>query len=352
MGASILHIRLFGEFSLSYGKGPVAGLNKPRLQSLLAYLILHAGAPVTRQHLAFVLWPDTEEAKARNNLRQALHQLRQALPEPDLILVEGQAITWQSKPQQIIDVQVFERALAQSDAAERRADRAAMQQALEDALAGYAGDLLPGCYDDWIIPERERLQQRRHLAVKKLVEALEAQQAYARAVQAAQTLIRLDPLAEESHITLMRLHGQNHDGPGVRRVYQSAVDTFQRELGLPPGQTLQQAYRHWQLAAAASPSPAVAEPGSSLTLAGRQPEWELLQAAWRRAAGGDAQLALITGEAGIGKSRLAEELFHWIKRQGLIATHTRCYAGEGRLSLAPVSEWLRSDALRPHWGAR
>ena len=56
----------------------------------------------------------------------------------------------------------------------------------------------------------------------------------------------------------------------------------------------------------------------------------------------------MTGDAGIGKSRLAEELLTWAERQGVITARTRSYAAEGRLSLAPVSEWLRSDALAPH----
>ena len=84
-----------------------------------------------------------------------------------------------------------------------------------------------------------------------------------------------------------------------------------------------------------------------LTLVGRQAEWQQLQEAWQLAMNGDAHFALITGEAGIGKSRLAEELFNWVNQQGFTAAHTRSYAAEGRLSLAPVIEWLRSPILAP-----
>ncbi len=86
---------------------------------------------------------------------------------------------------------------------------------------------------------------------------------------------------------------------------------------------------------------------------GRQAEWQQLRSAWRQAAGGQARLALITGEAGIGKSRLAEELFNaalggQASPQGLTVARTRSYAAEGRLSLAPITEWLRSSSLNPH----
>jgi predicted ATPase/DNA-binding XRE family transcriptional regulator len=83
-------------------------------------------------------------------------------------------------------------------------------------------------------------------------------------------------------------------------------------------------------------------------LVGRLAEWSRLRAAWERAVLGQAGFALLTGDAGIGKSRLAEELSTWAQRQGVATAKTRSYAAEGRLSLAPVSEWLRSDALSPH----
>jgi DNA-binding SARP family transcriptional activator len=71
-----LHLRLLGDFSLIYADRQVTSLNIIRLQSLLAYLVLHRDVPQQRQHLAFLFWPDTTEAQARNNLRQLLHQLR------------------------------------------------------------------------------------------------------------------------------------------------------------------------------------------------------------------------------------------------------------------------------------
>ncbi|RIK24939.1 MAG: 6-hydroxy-D-nicotine oxidase, partial [Chloroflexi bacterium] len=55
------------------------------------------------------------------------------------------------------------------------------------------------------------------------------------------------------------------------------------------------------------------------------------------------------GEAGIGKSRLAEELATWVSRQGTRTAHTRAYAAEGALAYAPVAEWLAAESLRANW---
>jgi predicted ATPase len=86
-------------------------------------------------------------------------------------------------------------------------------------------------------------------------------------------------------------------------------------------------------------------------LIGRQREWGMLVETWRRiqdVPAGGPDFALVTGEAGIGKSRLAEELLVWGGQQGATTARARCYAAEGRLSLAPVTEWLRGDGLHPH----
>ena len=62
---------------------------------------------------------------------------------------------------------------------------------------------------------------------------------------------------------------------------------------------------------------------------------------WREKATGGARLALISGEAGIGKTRLAEALVEWVGRQGIPALTARCYATEGELAYAPAVAWLR-----------
>ncbi len=342
----LLHIQLLGGFSIAYGEKPISSINTSRLQSLLAHLVLNANIPQSRQHVAFLLWPDTSESNARNNLRQYLHQLRHLLPDAGRFLaVDTNNICWLQDEGQKVDVQRFERALAEAESAGQHKDLSTEQHWLKEALTCYQGDLLPGCYDDWIIADRERLRQGCHSAAQKLVHALEEQRDYAAALQATQTLLRLDPLDESSYVTLMRLHDLNQDHPAARRVYQSAAEILQRELGVEPGESLRQAYDRVTRPHVTHQSERTAAP---LTLVGRQVEWQQLREAWQHAINGEACFVLITGEAGIGKSRLAEELFNWVNQQGFTAAHTRSYAAEGRLSFAPVIEWLRSPTLRPH----
>src|SRR5258708_9397233 len=140
-----LHIRLLGDFSLRYSDQQGTSLNTTRLRSLLAYLVLHRDVPQQRQHLAFLFWPDATEAQARNNLRQLLHQLHQALPAVEQFLsADTHMLHWHPVTPCHLDVAEFEQALALADAATRRNDQHALQSALEQADSLYHGELLPG----------------------------------------------------------------------------------------------------------------------------------------------------------------------------------------------------------------
>jgi DNA-binding SARP family transcriptional activator len=342
-----LHIQLLGDFRLAEDDGePLTGANTPRLQSLLAYLLLHRDAPQARSHLAFQFWPDSTEAQARSNLRTLLHRLRQALPEDKLFLhVDAQNVRWRPDAPCSLDVADFEAALAQAEAVQLAGDEAGQQTALEQAVSLYSGDLLPSCYDDWLLPQRERLLQAYLRALERLVDLLERQHAYDQAIAYARQLLRHDPLHEAAYRRLMRLHALKGDRAGALRVYHTCATTLHRELEVEPGPATQRAYEDL-LQAEDRPTPTIPTAPGITPLVGREEEWRQLQTAWRRAARGP-RFVLLQGEAGIGKTRLVEELLAWAGQQGIAHAYARCYAAEGELAYAPVMALLRSRPLPP-----
>ena len=340
-----LHIQLFGDFHLMLGEVPLTTVRHARERALLAYLLLHRNAPRSRQHLAFLFWPDTGEAQALTNLRNLLFKLRQALPDPDrFLLTEAHAVQWRPDAPYTLDVAAFEAAAAQ----------AATVADLEQAALLYRGDLLPSCYDDWILPERARLQQMAMGLLERLIGMLEERRELHAAIACARQLGQLDPLNETACRTLIRLHAADNDRAGALRVYHSFVRKLRDELGVDPSAETQSAYR--RLLSTENATGSAAPPASWATpdqppLVGRQPEWRRLLDAWRAAAGGNPHLLLLAGEAGIGKTRLAEELLAWISRQGLAGAAAHCYAAEGALTYAPVAAWLRAPALQKRLSA-
>jgi len=253
---------------------------------------------------------------------------------------------WRPDASYILDVIEFENLIAQ---AKDLTDNPVTQRAaLEAAVALYHGDLLPSGYDDWIIPERERLRQAFSEALESLVWLAEEQRDYSAAIHYANHLLRHDPLHEPAYRLLMRCHALNGDRAGALRVYHTCVTVLQRELGVEPGQEVQAAYTRlldMEIPTALGTHAAPPLPTSE-RLVGRQQEWQTLRTAWQSIAQRQAHFCLIRGEAGIGKTRLAEELLAWAERQGIATARTRSYAAAGGLAYTPVIEWLRSEALQ------
>jgi len=336
--ADTLRITLLGSFRLLLAGRPVPGFDQARLQQLLAYLLLNRGSPVPRQQLAFLFWPDSTEEQARTNLRNLWHRLRRALPGADLLLATDElAMQWRDGAPWWLDVAEFERHLARAGSAAGAEERL---RHLEQAVADYGGELLPGCYDDWLLAERERLAQAYGRALEELAALYEDRRDYRSAIGHAQALLRHDSLHEPAYARLMRLHALNDDRAAALHTYHSCATVLRRELDAEPDRATREFYE--QLLSARAQPLTLPLLEAAAPLVGRDGEWALLQRAWRQAAGRPG-LVLIAGEAGIGKTRLAEAMVEWAARQGIAVLTARCYAGEGELAYAPLVAWLRAQ---------
>ncbi|MBE2224117.1 MAG: hypothetical protein IAF02_21435 [Anaerolineae bacterium] len=310
MADSPLTITLFGEFNLVSQGQQVIALNGERPITLLAYLLLHRETAVSRQHLAFTLWPDSSDNQARANLRNLFYTLRHALPDADSYLTaDAMTLQWRGDADFSLDVAEFTEALAEAKTAVTPQEQIAH---LETAVAYYKGDLLPGNYDDWIIPMREELRQAYLDALHQLVDLRKQAGDYRAAARTSQRLIQHDPLDETAYVQLMHLHALSGDRAGVRRVYEACLQALRRELDVAPGPATQAAYEELlRLEAPTSlpePAPLISPirpsplPVPATSFIGR--EAELAQIA-ERLADPACRLLTIVGPGGMGKTRLA-----------------------------------------------
>src|SRR5712692_5752848 len=201
-----MRISLFGNLRISFAGQPVTAVNTNRLQSLIAYLILHGDAPQPRERLAFVLWPASSESQARTNLRQLLHHLKRALPpECNFLVTNHFTVRWRQDAPCAIDAVDFLAAIVEAGAARTAQDRPREIQSLTTAAQLYEDDLLPALYDDWLTPLREDYRRISEV-LHRLATIFEEQKEYGAAIPWAERLVALDSLCESHHQLLIRLH--------------------------------------------------------------------------------------------------------------------------------------------------
>jgi len=342
-----MRIELFGNLRITCHEQLVVSVNTNRLQSLLAFLLLHGEAPQPREQLAFTLWPESSEPQARTNLRQLIHHLRRALPADCCFLsADNHTVQWRRDPACSVDVAEFDAALERAAGCRARTDAEGEIQALKEGVRLYQDDLLRGSYDEWLLPKREDYRRQFAAALGRLAALLEDRRDYAEAIRHAERLVAFDPLLESHHQILIRLHTANHDRAGALRAYHQCMRVLRRELAVDPAPATRDLYNVALEAAAPANVPAVAPAPQTSSMVGRKREWGRLVECWHLAARAENRLAIILGEPGIGKSRLAEELHDWCARQGATVARARCYAAQGQLAYAPIAEWLRSSPLR------
>jgi DNA-binding SARP family transcriptional activator len=216
----LLKIQLFVEFCLAYDDEPLIKIHTERLQSLLAYLLLNRHLPQSRQKLATQLWIDTTESEARANLRRRLHDLRRLLPNAEqFLLINQTTIQWNSQSPFTLDVAEFEEAIFQAKRAKQAGNIDQLCQQYENAIALYTGELLPSCYDEWIVPKRETLKQQVIQALTELVALLGEQGDYRSGIVYAQQWLQMDALSESAYRHLMQLYTQSGDRARALQVY-------------------------------------------------------------------------------------------------------------------------------------
>src|SRR5262245_6120402 len=369
-----LELTLLGGFQARLvPRGPI---NVPtrKARALLAYLALPPGKPHARDRLAALLWGDLPQAQSRGSLRKALFWLRQALG--DRVIADAETVELNADAASI-DVGQFERRLADGSAT-----------ALAEAADLYQGDLLAGLtlreapFEEWLGGERERL---RELWVNGLTRLLDHQRQAGQtdgAILTAVKLIAADPLQEPVHRTLMQLYMQAGRRGAALRQYQTCVTLLERELRAQPGDATKALYREIlqsrgvvastpegsALAAKEMPAIPTVSPGvvpslssAEAPLIGRKRELSRLIALLDEAWTGGRRLAVIAGEAGVGKSRLAAGLGAAAVQRGGQVLQGRCYESERSLPFSPWISALRDarlaansnavGSLRPVWRA-
>ncbi|HUW10315.1 MAG TPA: BTAD domain-containing putative transcriptional regulator, partial [Anaerolineae bacterium] len=280
---------------------------------------------------------------------------------------------------------------------------------LQSAVELYRGDFLDGFYDDWVVNERYRLEALYLEALARLTAGHEGDGNHEKALAAALQLLDHDPLREDAHRAAMRAYCRLGRRSAALGQYDHCREVTLEELGVEPMAETTELYRailenRFEVgrlpraipvegpvpsqvegpvpsqvegpvpSQVEGPVPSLvegpaAEPPvqagrspldvvASIPLVGREQEMASLHRCWREAQATQGKLVLVSGEAGVGKSRLIEEFANRLRWQGVRVLWGRCYEFERVLPYQPVAEalravlaTLRSDGLAgfPQW---
>lgn len=319
-------------------------------QSLLAYLALHRQRPQPRERLADLFWGERPERRARRSLATALWHIRRCLPDDSLLISDVQSAQFDPQANLWLDVEEFESLAAGPDV-----------RSLQSTVALYRGEFMEGFYDDWVLNERYRLETLLSEALARLMTGLELQGQHDDALAAALRLLQHDPLREDAHRSAMRAFCRLGQRNAALEQYRRCQEIVQQELGVEPMSETADLYREildgrFEIgpaveagaAARIAVRPAVPpgysplDPVARSPLVGREPEMAFLRDGFEEARAGRGGLVVVSGEAGVGKTRLVEELADQLRWQGVRVLWGRCYEFERLLPYQPIGEALQA----------
>jgi DNA-binding SARP family transcriptional activator len=217
----------------------LTGLEASKDQELLSYLLIHRDRPHSREALAALLWADTSTEKSKKYLRQALWHLHAALNSDsenssDVLMVDHDWLSLNPCSNLWTDVADFERAFAAAEGIPGRQLEAETARGLKDAVTLYNDDLLPGYYQDWILFERERLQNMYLLMLDKLIVYLQFRGEYEVAQGYGAIILRYDAARERTHRQMMHLYSLAGDRTSALRQFERCAQALKQELGVKP----------------------------------------------------------------------------------------------------------------------
>ena len=228
----------FGQFHLRCRGVAWHKPNCGKAWQLFWYLASQRRATHTRDALAGLFWGDIPNEQAKKQLRQALwrlHAEEPSLPPPAsarLIVVEGEHVRLNPAIEWWIDAEVFEQQFAQLRCAQALdADGA---RAVRQAIALYRGDFLEGCYQDWCLYGRERLQNQYLALLDKLMDYCLSQGDYEEGLQCGARVLQINPGSERAHRQMMKLHYLAGDRTAAIQQYQHCQKALKEELGVAP----------------------------------------------------------------------------------------------------------------------
>jgi DNA-binding SARP family transcriptional activator len=359
-----LQLSLFGVPIVKHGETTLTFSTRKAL-ALLVFLAVEGGLH-TRKALSEAFWPELDARHGRAALRATLLELRRLFERSHEasagahLRIEGETLGIAQDGSLLVDLRLVESAakLAERGVAPHGGQaREDLLEQLEEAARLVRGPFLADftlrdsqLFDDWSTQHREYWHRRVCQVFDALSSLYEQGGEVERAIDIVTRWLGFDPLNEEGYRRLMRLRFAQGDRVGALRAFSRCHSVLAEELQVEPEpETVALAKRMRHTAplssiqarppqASAGPSPSNLLDGPFL---GRSAEFGAMIESYQRARAGQPRLVLLEGEAGIGKTRLADEFVRWAQAQGADILVGRALPTGNELAYQPLIDLLR-----------
>lgn len=344
-----LQLKFLGEPKVAY-RGQTLKFATRKTLALLIYLVLEGGTHA-REKLATLLWPESDTRHGQGSLRNTLGYLRAALKPAGVPLqIERQTLGYDFEFPFQADVQLVEAATKALHTG------TTSTQSLQDAIEAYDGDFLDGFslgdapgFDNWASLERESWHRQIVAICDRLCQVYEVGGNFNQAVDTARRWLALDPYNETAYQRLIQYHFAAGDRTAALEAYDELRVMLDEEFDAEPApeaEALVARIRSEVRPTSNRLKPEVFPERGEMPFVGRAAEHTALVTAYHAAQQGHPQVALLVGEGGIGKTRLATEFLRWAVAQGADVLRGRAFETGGQLPYQAVTRALRTRLER------
>ena len=317
-----LTINVLGDLEVLLDDVPIQSFESDKVRALLAYLVVEAARPHSREALIGLLWSDCSEEAARHNLSQALFNLRLALGDhtakPPYLLISRSSIQFNQESDYSLDLALFHNFFAKWEKNQNGESRVSQ---LEEMAHLYRGEFLKHFYiadsrefEDWIVVQRESLRQQMMSALTYLANEHELLGDYQAARRYAERQLELDPWREEAHYQIMRILALDGQRGAALAQYENCKRVLATELGVEPSTKTRELYEQIRSGTLKAKEKPVSQVGVAVALSIPMPltpffgrEQELADLA-RMLDDPECRCITLIGPGGIGKTRLALQI--------------------------------------------
>src|SRR5437868_901307 len=337
-----------------------------KVLALLAYLATEGGMQ-ERQKLTRLLWPESDMAHGRTALRIILLHLRHILEEDALpereshLLITHDTLGLDLASGIDLDLHALEaawklmRVLPAPEAVQGEV-RCTLIARLQSAAVLYRGGFLQDFslrntldFDNWVGMQQGYWYQRIEQVFDWLSQLQRAEGELEQAIETVERWRSIDTLNEDISLRLMQLQFASGNRIAALKTYETYQDVLMAELSAKPSrnlvalaEVLRNAFPPRGAYSGAGRCTTTARPLLNVPFVGRGAEVSRLMSLYEQASSGHPQVALLEGEVGIGKTRLAAALLDWVKAQGAEVLAGRAFQTSQRLSYQPLLEALRT----------